>query len=268
VSGFRASGAGLARGAVVAAVLAFLILPNLIVIPISFNSTSLLSFPPTGFSFKWYARIVELPGWVDAAITSFVVASITTVTSLVLGSLAAYALVRGDFPGKRILRALILWPIIVPSLVTAVAVFLTFSKVGLTGSILGFVMADTVLAMPFVVIIMTAAIREIDPSYENAAMGLGANRIQAIVKVTLPMALPGVIASALFSFLISFDELLVSLFLSSPRLATLPKKMWDGVRLEIDPTLAAVSTLLVLMNVLVLLAVAWTKRGQRGQPGR
>ncbi len=241
-------------------VLIFLILPNLVVIPISFNPTSVLAFPPTGFSLKWYARYAELPGWIDATFVSFLVAILTTVTSVTLGSLAAYALVRGDFPGKRILNALILLPIIVPTLVTAVAVFLIFSRLRLSGTIIGFVIAHSVLAIPFVVTIMVAALRAIDPAFENAARGLGATRLQALRLVTLPMALPGIVSAALFSFLVSFDELLIALFLSSPRLATLPKKLWDGIRLEIEPTLAAVSTLLVTLSIAVLLGATVARR--------
>ena len=252
-------------------VLVFLILPNLVVIPMSFNPTSVLAFPPTGFSLKWYARYAELPGWIDSTLVSFLVAFLTTLISVSIGSLAAYSLVRGDFPGKRFLNALILLPIIVPTLVTAVAVFLAFSKFRLTGSIQGFVIAHSILAIPFVVTIMSASLRGIDPAFENAARGLGATRLQALRKVTLPMVFPGMISAALFAFLVSFDELLIALFLSSPRLATLPKKLWDGIRLEIEPTLAAVSTLLVVLSIAVLLGVslvrfvAASRRGARGR---
>ena len=158
-----------------------------------------------------------------------------------------------------------LLPIIVPTLVTAIAIFKVFSQFQLSGTILGFVIAHAILAIPFVVTIMTATLKGVDPQLENASMTLGASRVTTVRKVTLPIAAPGLMASALFAFLISFDELIVAIFLSSPVLNTLPKKLWDGIRLELDPTLAAVSTILVVVSLLVLACAGLLMRRTNSQ---
>lgn len=238
--------------AFVGAVLLFLIVPTLIVIPLSFSPTSIMKFPPESWSLQWYAKYLNQPGWVSATWNSLVIALITPIVAVPIGSLAAYALVRGTFIGRKSISFLMLLPIIVPTLVTAIAVFKVFSQFKLSGTILGFVIAHAVLAIPFVVTIMTATLKGVDSQLENASMTLGANRLRTVRLVTLPIAAPGLMASSLFAFLISFDELIVAIFLSSPVLNTLPKKLWDGIRLELDPTLAAVSTILVLVSLLVL----------------
>ncbi|HVJ34900.1 MAG TPA: ABC transporter permease [Terriglobia bacterium] len=253
---------------IVCLVLFFLIVPNLIVVPISFNESSLLLFPPKGFSLQWYSRYWEMPGWVDATVTSLVVATMTAIVSLVIGGLAAYGLVRGRPTGGKALNSLLMLPMIIPSLVTAIALFNVLSYLRLTGTLAGFVIGHTVVALPFVVTIMSASLRSIDLSVENAARNLGASRLMTIWRVTLPMAIPGLISSGLFAFLISFDELLIALFISSPTVATLPKKLWDGIRFEIEPTLAAVSTLLVMLSLFILamagvVQLVWRKCGNR-----
>jgi len=236
----------------VALVLFFLIVPNFVVIPLSFNESALLRFPPDGFSWRWYHRYLELPGWVEATLTSFLVATLTAIVVMLIGSLAAYGLVRGRIVGARSLNSLLMLPIIVPTLVTAIALYNVMSYLQLNGTILGFVIGHSVVAMPFAVTIMAASLRAIDPVVENAARSLGASRMATLRRVTFPMALPGLLSSGLFAFLISFDELLIALFISSPTVSTLPKKLWEGIRFEIEPTLAAVSTLLVMLSLLIL----------------
>lgn len=239
----------------------FLILPNIIVLPISFSPTFVMEFPPRGLSLQWYETYLTQPGWVAATITSFKVGVAVMVISVVLGSLAAYGLVRGDFRGKQILNSLVILPMIVPHLIIAIAIYRIFSPLGLVGSYPGLVLAHVVVALPFVFIIMTAALRSQDVQYERAAINLGAGRITALRLVVFPMVKPAVISSSLFAFLISFDELMIALFLSSPTMSTLPKKLWDGIRLEITPTLAAVSTILIVVSVIIIGLSAWlTKR--------
>lgn len=248
-------------------VLLFLIIPNFIVVPISFSNSSLLNFPPQGFSLRWYERYWELPGWVSATVNSFVVGILTAVAATLIGSLTAYALVRGNFLGKRFIEALLILPIIIPSLVTAIALFSVMAYLKLVGTLLGFVIGHTVIALPFAITIMSNALRGIDPVLEQAARSLGASRLTAIRRVTLPVALPAVVSSMLFAFLISFDELLIALFMSTPTMATLPRKLWEGIRFEIEPTLAAVSTLLVAFSLLVLavIGITMSKMGKRGK---
>lgn len=240
----------------VAAILAFLVLPNLIVIPISFSPTSLMNFPPQALSLRWFRNYFSLPGWVSATQTSLIVASLTAIVATVLGTAAAYGLVRAKFRGKRVINSLILLPLVVPTLITAVAIYKLYTELHLTGTIIGFVLADSVLATPFVVTVMTAAIRGIDETLEQAARTLGAGRITTIWRIVVPLALPGVVSAALFAFLVSFDELMISIFISTPSVSTLPKVLWQGIRLEITPVIAAVSTLLVGLSLLVLGSVA------------
>ena len=236
----------------VALALFFLMLPNFMVFPFSISPTSLMEFPPRGFSLQWYEKYFTQPGWLDATWTSFYVAIMTMIISVMIGSLAAYGLVRGRFPGKRVINAFILLPIIIPTLLTAVAIFKLYSDLRLTGTILGFVIGHCILAIPFVITIMAATLRGIDPDIENAARNLGAGRLKTVWYVTFPLARQGMLSSALFAFLMSFDELLIAIFISSPTVNTLPKKLWEGIRLEIDPSLAAVSSILVLVSIVIL----------------
>ena len=246
-------------------VLIFLIVPTLIVIPLSFSPTSIMQFPPESWSLRWYEKYLSQPGWVSATWNSVIIAVITPFLAVPVGSLAAYALVRGTFVGRKTVSFFMLLPIIVPTLVTAIAIFKVFSQFQLSGTILGFVIAHAILAIPFVVTIMTATLKGVDPQLENASMTLGASRVTTVRMVTLPIAAPGLMASALFAFLISFDELIVAIFLSSPVLNTLPKKLWDGIRLELDPTLAAVSTILVVVSLLVLACAGLLMRRTNSQ---
>jgi ABC-type spermidine/putrescine transport system permease subunit II len=237
---------------VVGLTLFFLILPNFIVIPISFSTSFTLKFPPPGFSLQWFEAYFTSPRWMSATWNSFHVAIFTTLVSVTLGSLAAFGLVRGSFPGKRILNSFFLIPIIIPHLVIAVAIYRLFSNLGLLGSTLGFVIGHSMIAIPFVITIMSAVLRGIDVNLENAARVLGASRLRSIWHVTFPLAFPGMISSALFAFLVSFDELMIALFLSSPTMTTLPKRLWDGIRMEMEPTLGAVATFLVVVSMVVL----------------
>lgn len=238
----------------------FLIMPNFIVVPISFSGARFLQFPPPKYSLQWYHNYFETKEWVSATVTSFEVAMMVTIVATILGSLAAYGLVRGRFPGKNIINSFIISPMVTPVLVTAVAIYKLYSDLGLTGTLLGFTLAHTILALPFVVIVMTANMRGIEVEVEQAARSLGANRITTLRRVVFPLALPGMITAGLFAFLISFDELIIALFISSPTLSTLPKKMWDGIRTEINPTIAAVSTLLVALSLVILLSVGLARK--------
>jgi ABC-type spermidine/putrescine transport system permease subunit II len=243
----------------VALVLLFLALPSLILIPVSFNPTTIIEFPPRGFTLHWYQRYTELPGWLEATWTSVVVATFTALLSVALGTLAAYALTRAELGSRRLLKSIILLPIIVPSLITAIAIYRLFTELNLRGTIVGFVIAHSVLAVPFVITIMTASFLTVDPRVEYAARGLGANRMRALWRVTVPMIYPGLISATLLAFLVSFDELMIALFLSDPFVSTLPKKLWDGIQMEIDPTLAAVSTIFTAVSLLILISVSWLR---------
>jgi putative spermidine/putrescine transport system permease protein len=235
---------------------AFLIIPTLVVIAMSFTNSLLLHFPPRGFSMRWYSDFFDDQAWTQSATTSLKVASITTVLATVLGTTMALGLVRGRFPGKALIGALALSPLVVPVIVVAVAMQLTFSRWNLVGSVTGLVLAHTALAMPFVVVNVGAGLRTIDPQLERAARTLGASPLRAFWRVTIPLIWPAVAAAALFAFITSWDEVVVAIFLSSSAVRTLPVLMWSQVHDSIQPTIAAVAAMLTGITVLVLGALA------------
>ncbi len=251
-----------ALGAFTALVCLFLVAPSLVVIPMSFSAADLLAFPPPGWSLRWYANFFERAEWVLAGRNSFVVAALTTVCATGLGTLTALGLVRGRVPLRPLVTAVFLTPMIVPAIVTAVAVYGLYARLGLTGTIPGLVLAHTVLALPFVIVNVAAVLQGMDWRIEQAARSLGASPLRAFWTVTLPLIRPGILAGALFAFITSFDELVVALFVSGIEAVTLPVQMWSGIRFEINPTVAAVSTMLIVMSAAVFGGLA-VLRGRR-----
>jgi putative spermidine/putrescine transport system permease protein len=228
------------------AVLLFLMLPLAVVFPISLSSAPYLQFPPPGLSWQWYQRYLDDPQWIDATWRSVEVGLATTALSLALGTPLAFALARGRFHGRALVDRLATAPVIVPHIIVAVAVYGIFAKLKLIGVWQGLVIAHTVLALPFVVILVAAGLKGLDRNLEQAALGLGAGRWQATRHVTLPLIRPSLVSAAFLAFITSFDELIVAMFLSGSNM-TLPKKMFDNIRMEIEPTVAAVSVLQILL---------------------
>lgn len=247
---------------VLAAVL-FLVVPILVIVPISFSSAQYLTFPPPGFSLQWYQQLVERPEWIRALWMSLRVACLCAVLSLGLGIAAALALVRGRIPGKPAIYAFILSPMILPSVIVGLGTFFLLSRLRLTGSVIGVALGHTVAFAPMVVIIVSTALQSFDRRIEQAAIILGAPPIVAFCKITLPAIAPGVISAALFSFLLSFDEVLISLFLVDPVSITLPIQIWNNAIMQISPTIAAVSVFLTAVSLLVLAGVNLARRLQR-----
>jgi putative spermidine/putrescine transport system permease protein len=190
----------------------------------------------------------------SATIRSFQVAVLTTIFATVLGTLASFAFVRGNFPGKKLLYGMVLSPLIIPVIITAVATYYVFARVRLIGTIWALVFAHTVLALPFVVVNVTSTLQGFDVTLERAALSLGANRLVTFLRVTFPIIWPGVISGGLFAFITSFDEVVIAIFLTGSR-PTLPKQMWDGIRIAIDPTISAVSSLLIVFSIILLLGL-------------
>lgn len=249
----RRSPSALALYAVAALVLLFLVVPIVVIIPISFSSAQYLTFPPPGFSLRWYDRFLGRPEWLASLRLTLEVASMATLFSTLLGLLASLALVRGRFPGKPAVYALILSPMIVPSIITAIGIYFFFARLRMIGSPLAMALGHTVVAMPLVVIIVSAALQGFDRRLELAAMSLGASHFEAFRRVTLPIIAPAVISGALFAFLTSFDELLIPLFLAGPTSLTLSVRIWNSVTMQVEPTIAAVSTFLIAVALAVLL---------------
>ena len=241
-------------------VLMFLILPVLVVVPLSFSSAPYLSFPPPGFSLQWYGNFFGREAWTGAAWLSLWVGLGTTVASVLLGVPAAIGLVRGRFPGQRLAYALILSPIVAPGIIVAVGTYYVYASFGMVGRPAALVVAHTCLAVPFVVINVAASLVGVDRRLEQAALSLGATPIGAFWQVTLPLIQPGLLAGAIFAFVTSFDELLVALFLSGTTAVTLPRRMWEQIQFAIDPTIAAASTLLILLTTTLMLGAQVLRR--------
>jgi len=246
--------------AVASAVLVFLIAPVVIIVFVSFSGADYLTFPPPSLSLRWYERFVGAPGWRQAIVVSAKVAGLTTVFATALGLLAALALVRGQFRYKGAVYAFLLSPMIVPTIITAIGLYFFFAKLKATGSVLAMALGHTVLALPVVVIIIAATLQGLDVRFELAALSLGASRWLALRRITLPLIAPGVLSAALFAFLTSFDELLIPLFLSGVEVQTLTVRIWNSLLLEVDPTIAAVSSFLIAVTCAVLGASAVLRR--------
>lgn len=251
-------------------VLFFLIGPILLVVPISFGGSDYLEFPPKSLSLRWYATYFADREWIAATLFSLKIASLTALASTILGTAAAFGLVRSGLSRVDFVGALIAAPMITPAIITAVAFYLVLSRVGLVGSTPGFVLAHTALVLPLVVVSVSASLQGIDPKLEAAAMSLGAPVSSVLARVTLPLALPGIVIGAAFAFISSFDEATVSFFVSTSSGKTLPKKMFEGIEWELSPVIAVVSTLLTLISfalVLLIAAVRGLRRGAAPQTG-
>ena len=241
--------------ALCALVLAFLILPVFIVVPLSFSASSLLEFPPRAYSLRWYQTLFGSVEWRDAAWVSVKVAVLTTGAATPIGVGAAYGL--NLLRGRAVpaLRLLMLTPLLVPTILTAVGVFYAYARLGLNNTLLGLVLAHTMLALPFVVVSVGAGLRSYDMTQERVARSLGAAWPRAFWSVTLPQIRISVLTGALLAFLASFDEVIVSFFISGGEMATLPRRMFNALRDQIEPTIAAISTILVALSVMTVLAV-------------
>ena len=251
-------------GGLLTLLLLFLALPILLVGIVSFSSATYLTFPPPEFGLRWYRAYLGARDWLDATWLSLAVAAAVVVVSTVLGTLAALGLAKLPKGLRVAATGLILSPLIVPGIVVAIGVYYAYSRYGLVGSPLGLVLAHSCLAVPFVVTSVSASLAGLDPRLEQAALSLGATPWGTFRQVTLPLIRPGVLVGALFAFITSFDELIVALFLSGSGAVTLPRRMWDDLRFAIDPTIAAVSTLTVLLTALLMGGAQWLRRrGER-----
>ncbi|HKY95035.1 MAG TPA: ABC transporter permease subunit [Kiloniellales bacterium] len=234
-------------------VMLYLAAPIAIVVLVSFNEATHLSFPPEALSLRWYRRYLEDPQWLEATWLSLEVAALTAAFATAIGTLAAYALSRHRLPGRSALLALLLSPLVVPAIVLAVAMYGQQTRWGLIGTTGGLVMAHSVAAVSYVVIIASAAFATLDRRLEQAAASLGATPWRGFLRVVLPLVKPGIASAAIFAFIHSFDEVVITLFVAGVQRRTLPLKMWEFIHHELDPTIAAVSSLLILLALLPLL---------------
>ncbi len=247
-------------------ILGFLLVPNVVVIPMSHGSERFLQFPPKNLTLKWYGEFFGDADWRAAALYSLTVASLTTIASVVIGTMAAVSLTRGTLAGKKMLTAVTLAPLIVPHIVLGVALYLSFTPLGLSGNVPGLVLSHTALAVPFVVLTVSAALYRIDRSLEMAAMNLGASRFGAFRLVTLPLVKPAVAVGAVFAFLTSFDEAIVSFFMSGVSNKTLPRKLFENIDFDISPLIPAVSTVLMLVSLALMGGSTMLRRSGKREP--
>lgn len=244
----------------VALILLVMIAPIVVVVVLSFSSASYLTFPPPAFGVRWYREYLGSRDWLAATALSLEVAISVVVLSTTLGTMATLGLARLPQPARMLATGLILSPLIMPVIIVAIGVYYAFARYGLVGTPAGLVLAQTCLAVPFVVTSVGASLAGFDRRLEMAALSLGATPFGTFRQVTLPLILPGILVGALFAFITSFDELVVALFLSGANAVTLPRRMWEDLRYALDPTIAAVSTLTILVTVLPMLWVHWVRR--------
>ncbi len=242
-----------------ALVLLFLIVPVLVIVPLSFNSGSFLVYPLQGFSMRWYEALFSSAEWMRSLKNSMLIAPAATFLAVVLGTLAAVGLTRAEFRGKALLMTVLISPMVVPVVIIGVASYLFFAPLGMGNSYLSLILVHAVLGVPFVIITVSATLQGFNYNLVRAAASLGASPLTAFFRVTLPLIAPGVISGALFAFATSFDEVVVTLFLAGPEQITLPRQMFSGIRENLSPTIAAAATLLIGFSIALLLTLEWLR---------
>jgi putative spermidine/putrescine transport system permease protein len=241
----------------------FLLLPIIFIVLLSFGSSRWLIFPPPAWTTKWYVELFSNTQWLQSALTSAKIAMLVAVLSVLVGLCSALAITRGTFPGRNYLRVLLLMPMVLPVVVLAVGIYSLFLRLGLNGTLVGFVLAHLVIALPFSVIVIANALQKFDRSIEDAAILCGATPLQAKLRVTFPAIRFSLFTAAIFSFLASWDEVVIAIFMASPTLQTFPVKIWTTLRQDLTPVIAAASSLLVLLTVVMLLLGGFLMRRVR-----
>ena len=259
-------GARTAQGVVVWSVLAFLALPTLFVIPVSFTQSTFLDFPPRGLTLRWYAEFLQSNAWMSATLRSFYIALIVAMVAMILGGAAAFVLTREQFRAKKLLMAVVLSPLILPRMVIAVALFYLLARMHIAGTDLALIIGHTVIAFPYVVVTVMVGLQTYDRQFDRAAATLGARPLSTLIHVTLPLIKSSMLAAGIFAFMTSFDDLNIALFLTGGEQNTLPKQMWSAMVLQATPILGVASTiLLVLMSIFLLVAEFLRRRGDTRQ---
>ncbi|MFI2636076.1 ABC transporter permease [Streptomyces collinus] len=253
--------------AVATVILLFLALPIVVIVVTSFSDNAFAAFPPNAWTLHWYASLfADGSKWPAALSLSALVAALSTVFSLIIGVTAATALTRSELPLRSAVYALVLGPLLIPQIVTALGLFLLFEPAAMLGSPLAIALGHTVLASPIAVLILVATLRGIDERLEDAAASMGAGRLTIARRITFPLAAPGMIAAAVFSFITSFDEFYISQFLSSVDTVTLPVQIYNSLTFDIDPSVTAISAILIAFAILALGLVAlvrWLGTGRQ-----
>ncbi len=249
-------------------VFAFLILPIFAIVPLSFNGGSFLTYPLDGFSLQWYEEIFTTEKWLRALRNSLIIAIPATALATVLGTLAALGLSTARFRGKGVLTGLLISPMVVPLIITAVGVYFFYAPIGLTSSFAGLILIHTALGAPFVFVTVAATLDGFDTSLIRAAGSLGAPPHTVFFRVIMPLILPGLVSGALFAFATSFDEIVVVLFIGGPEQRTLTREIFDGLREHVTPAITAVAALLIVLATALMVAMEMLRRRSERLTGR
>jgi putative spermidine/putrescine transport system permease protein len=248
-----------------ALILFFLVVPTLIVVPMSFSGANSLSFPPTSWSLRWYENFFSQDKWLTAALVSLRAACGTAIVATTVGTAAAYSLSVGRFLLRGTIYSTLAAPIAMPAILLAIGLFFVYASAGLLNTTAGLIIAHTLVAIPFVLITMTAGFASYDFSQEMVARSLGASRLTAFFTVTLPQVKYSIVSAALLAFIVSFDEVVISVFVSGGDVSTLTKVMFQTLRDDVDPTIAAVSTLMLIVATVppLVLQLATNRKRER-----
>jgi putative spermidine/putrescine transport system permease protein len=241
-----------------ALVYAILLFPLLVVVTISFTSGAGVDFPPPGWSLRWFEYMAHRPEFISGAINSLILAVAATLLALILGIVASLAMVRYQFRFKAAIEALFLAPLVVPSLIIGVALLYFFSLIGFVDSLQRLVLAHLILVIPYTIRSISASLYGLDPSYEEASRVMGAGEWRTFREVLLPMMRPGLVVAALFAFIVSFDNFNLSIFLINGNTVTLPVRIFTYLGFQFDPSIAAISTVLLVATVAVLVVAERT----------
>jgi putative spermidine/putrescine transport system permease protein len=244
-----------------AIVLLYLILPILIIVPMSFSSTRFLTFPPPALSLRWYQDYIASAAWMQATRVTLIVALATVAIASPLGVAAAYAISQSKLKIMRLIHMTLLLPLVVPIIITAVGIFFIYARVGLVATLSGLILANVMLGLPYVIISVVAGLQSFDATQEMVARSLGMNRLRSFFAVTLPQINSSVIAGAIFAFISAVDETIVALFISGGQYQPLTKRMFTALRDEIDPTIAAISTLMTAVSFMLVLIASRRRKG-------
>jgi putative spermidine/putrescine transport system permease protein len=247
-----------------ALVFAFLIAPILAIVPLSFSADPFFSYPIEHWSLRWYAALVgddpQALLWQRAVVNSLMIGLGATLLATCLGTLAAIGVWRSPRPLTNIVTALMISPIVVPIVITAIGTYYFYARIGLAGTYTGVILAHAALGAPFVFITVSATLASFDETLLKAGASLGASPVRVFRMIMLPLILPGVISGAIFAFATSWDEVVIVLFLAGPEQHTIPRRMWSGVRDNLSPTIIAAATLLIALSIALMLTLEWLRR--------
>jgi putative spermidine/putrescine transport system permease protein len=249
----------------VGCIYAFLTVPSLLTIPISFSGTQTLTFPPSTFSLDLYRRFFASPVWTGSLVESLAVGAATACVATYIGALGAYGLARGNFAGKRLIGAILMSPILVPSIVIALGLYFYFSQLRLIGTTGGLVLAHSILTIPYVIVVVLAGLRQLDQNVETAAAIMGANPLRIFTRVVVPQIYGSLGSAFLFAFLISFDEVVISWFIAGTNATTLPVVMYGSLKVEVAPEIAAAATMLSATSLLIIFLYMMFQKPDRAE---